>query len=413
MSAGRQTVPVTMIDAFGARWTLDVSGLDAHLADELLHLWDRAIVTDAAGGAEAGHPAEASTEDAPDFVARRTDDGSVTVGERTQHADDLDVPYLVSRLLTTASIVRRVGSCVMLHAAGIATDDGGTVALVAASGTGKTTASRVLGRSLGYVSDETIAVEHDLTVRPYPKPLSIIVDPGAPTSKHERSPDDLGLVRAPRSLHLSAVAVLDRRDDVAEASLEPIGLVEALALVLPQTSGLVSLDRPLDRLARVLSVGGGPYRLTYRDIDDCVDLVADLAHARQRGADDVAWTWIDGLADARQPAAGDVAWTWIDGLEDAAFPMSVPEDFGPSTTLWRNGFRDALLSNGVLLVMQDWSPVTLPGLAATLWLAAAEKCTVADLVDVATVELGGHPDAEAIVLDTVRALISTRILTAV
>ena len=394
MSAGRQTVPVTMIDAFGARWTLDVSGLDAHLADELLHLWDRAIVTDAAGSAEAGHPAEASTEDAPDFVVRRTDDGSVTVGERTQHADDLDVPYLVSRLLTTASIVRRVGSCVMLHAAGIATDHGGTVALVAASGTGKTTASRVLGRSLGYVSDETIAVEHDLTVRPYPKPLSIIVDPGAPTSKHERSPDDLGLVRAPRSLHLSAVAVLDRRDDVAEASLEPIGLVEALALVLPQTSGLVSLDRPLDRLARVLSVGGGPYRLTYRDIDDCVDLVADLAHARQRGADDVAWTWID-------------------GLEDAPYPMSVPEAFGPSTTVWRNGFRDALLSNGVLLVMQDWSPVTLPGLAATLWLAAGEKCTVADLVDVATVELGGHPDAEVIVLDTVRELIATRILTAV
>ena len=80
------------------------------------------------------------------------------------------------------------------------TDDGGTVALVAASGTGKTTAGRVLGRRLGYVSDETIAVEHDLTVRAYPKPLSIVVNPATPRVKHERSPDDLGLLRAAGAL---------------------------------------------------------------------------------------------------------------------------------------------------------------------------------------------------------------------
>ena len=386
---------MAVIDAFGARWTLDVSGLDAHLADELLHLWDRTFVTDSGTApSAAGEQGAGTVPDLPDFVVRRTDDGSVAVGDRTQPTDDLDVPYLVSRLLTTASILRRAGSCVMLHAAGIATDDGGTVALVAASGTGKTTAGRVLGRSLGYVSDETIAVEHDLTVRPYPKPLSIVVDPQAPTSKHERSPDDLGLVRAPQSLHLSAVAVLDRRDDVASPSLEPIGLVEALGTVLPQTSALVSLDRPLDRLARVLTIGGGPYRLTYRDIDDCVDLVADLAHARDRADDDVTWTWFD-------------------GLQHAAYPTPVPEDLGLSTRLWRNGFRDALLSDGVLLVMRDWTPVTLPGLAATLWLAAGEECSVADLVAAATDELGAHPGAEAIVVDTVRTLIADRLLTVV
>src|SRR5690242_4779685 len=111
----------------------------------------------------------------------------------------------------------------MLHAAGLASDDGGTVALVAGSGTGKTTAGRLLGRSLGYVSDETIAVEHDLTVRPYAKPLSIVTDPTVPTGKHEESPDDLGLRPAAPVLRLAAVAVLERRDDVGGPVLEPIG----------------------------------------------------------------------------------------------------------------------------------------------------------------------------------------------
>ena len=69
--SGRQTGGAAVIDAFGARWTLDVSGLDG----------------------------------------------------RAQQTADPDVPYLVSRSLTIASIRRRSGSCVMLHAAGLATDE--------------------------------------------------------------------------------------------------------------------------------------------------------------------------------------------------------------------------------------------------------------------------------------------------
>ena len=163
------------------RWTFDVSGLDDHLADRLLHLWDRALVAPDGGAAP------------PPFVVRRTQEGRVEVDGLEQASDDRDVPYLVSRCLTIASIRRRSGSCVMLHAAGLATDDGGTVALVAGSGTGKTTAGRLLGRSLGYVSDETVAVEHDLTVRPYPKPLSIVTDP---TVAHGQA---RGVTRRPRA----------------------------------------------------------------------------------------------------------------------------------------------------------------------------------------------------------------------
>ena len=249
------------------------------------------------------------------FVVRRTQEGSVEVDGQEQATDDRDVPYLVSRLLTLASIRRRSGSCVMLHAAGLATDDGGTVALVAGSGTGKTTAGRLLGRSLGYVSDETVTVEHDLTVRPYPKPLSIVTDPTVPTGKHEESPDDLGLRRAAPALRLSAVAVLERRDDVGGPVLEPIGLVEAMNLVLPQSSALPSVDRPLDRLARVLAIGHGPYRLTYRNIEDCVGLVTDLAHV------------------GRGHAIGDVTWTWFDGHGHVGAETPVPDDLGPSTVV--------------------------------------------------------------------------------
>lgn len=379
---GRQTDRVPVIDAFGARWTFDVSGLDDALADELLGLWDRAVV----------EPAPDDPAEAPPFVVRRTDDGWVEVDGASAPTADADVPYLVSRNLTVASIRRRAGTCVMLHAAGLAGDTGGTVALVAGSGTGKTTAARLLGQHLGYVSDETITIEHDLSVRTYPKPLSILPDPTVPGTKHERSPDDLGLLRPPASLRLAAVAVLDRRDDVTAPRLEPIGLAEAMNDVLPQTSALPSLDRPLDRLARALAQGHGPYRLVYSHIEDCLDIVTELAHVGQGHA------------------VGDVTWSWFDGLDHLAFPTPVPDDLGPSTVVRRTSFRDAVSSDGDVLVMRDWTPVTLPSLAGTMWLNTAAPVAVSDLVVVAEDELGPHPDAEKIVVETVRMLIAERIL---
>ena len=60
--------------------------------------------------------------------------------------------------------------------------------------------------------------------------------------------------------------------------------------------------------------------------------------------------------------------------------------------------------------MRDWTPVTLPGLAATIWLATLDPCTVADLVTAATVQLGPHPGGQQIVLDTVRMLIADELL---
>ena len=379
-----------VIDAFGARWTLDVSGVEPPLGDELLRLWGRARV-DAPGDHH-------DPDDAPPFVVRRVDESTVEIDATAVTIPPEDVPYAVSRTITASSIGRRTGQCLMLHAAGVATPDGGTVALVAASGTGKTTASRVLGQALGYVSDETVAVEHDLTVRSYPKPLSVVVDPALPHGKHESSPDELGLVTAPHPLHLSATVVLRRSADVDTPVLEPISLVEAMGEVLPQTSALPTLDRPLDRLAIALTTGHGPWRLTYREIGDCVDLVADLAHRRFADGPphEVTWTWVDGTAS-------DV---------DAPDPSTSRADAGSPPVTWvRAPFRDAVASDGAVLVMLGRVPMTLPGMAATLWLAAQEPAPLEDLVAATTLTWGPHPDAEAIVTQALGSLVGSGLLT--
>ena len=74
---------MAVIDAFGAPWTFDVSGLDDDLADRLLHLWDRALVEPDGGAAP------------PAFVVRRTEGGRVEVDGLEQAGDDRDVPNLV------------------------------------------------------------------------------------------------------------------------------------------------------------------------------------------------------------------------------------------------------------------------------------------------------------------------------
>ena len=60
--------------------------------------------------------------------------------------------------------------------------------------------------------------------------------------------------------------------------------------------------------------------------------------------------------------------------------------------------------------MLDRVPVTLPGLAATVWLAAGDPVGLADLVHVATASHGPHPDAEEVVTGTVASLVAQGLL---
>ena len=104
----------------------------------------------------------------------------------------------VTSEVTIAAILERAGELTMLHACGVADPEGGVIALVAKSGTGKTTASSQLARTFGYITDETVAIRADGTIVPYPKPLSVKqATTGA--AKLQVGPDELGLKVAPEN----------------------------------------------------------------------------------------------------------------------------------------------------------------------------------------------------------------------
>jgi hypothetical protein len=168
----------------------------------------------------------------------------------------------------------------MLHGAVLADPATGRAAVfVGPSGVGKTTLAHALGHVLGYVTDETAAIEPDGSVRPYPKPLSVRSTSDGTRVKAQLSPAELGLVPPPDHPVAVRVILLARRTDAGPPRLEPVDLLPALAATAEQCSHLQLLDRPLHRLAAVLEPAGGLRRLVYRDAADVVPLAAGLLEA--------------------------------------------------------------------------------------------------------------------------------------
>ena len=231
---------------------------DRATADALREAWADAVVADPAG-----------TEPA----------ATLTVGLDpacdVSGTDLAEVLHHLSPAVTQRAIAAHQGTLVMLHAAALADPaTGATAVLVAASGTGKTTASATLGRRFAYLSDETAAVMRDGVVLPYRKPLSIIE---GGTFKVQRSPRGLGLLTTDRECRLAALLVIERRPDHADApTLEVLPTVDAIAALAPQTSYLPSLDRPLHRLAELSALAGGVHHVTYREAAGLGDVLDDL-----------------------------------------------------------------------------------------------------------------------------------------
>ena len=199
--------------------------------------------------------------------------------------------------ITTRLLESVAGELLLFHAAGLADDEGDVTLLVAASGRGKTTAARVLGRTRGYVTDETVAVDDlaDDAVLPYRKPLSIAVTPGRP--KAQLSPDVLGLRPLPATrLRASRVVLLSR--DVAHtgpAVLSPVGLVDSIVELVPQMSYLGLTEGALRRLAGLIERTGGAMRIRYRDAEEIGD-VLDRA-----GSGESTTTWRPVPWESRTP----------------------------------------------------------------------------------------------------------------
>ena len=234
-----------------------------------------------------------------------------------------------------------------LHAAGLSDEAGRVVALVARGGTGKTTAARVLGQRLGYVTDECVSVDPaTLGVLPYPKPLSLVTgaDIGAhPAPKAQRSPDDLRLRQPPATLALGAIVLLDRRDEpAAEAALQGLSLLDAVEELVVQTSSTASMAAPLAALARLVNETGGGARLRYRDIEDASGLIVEHLTGREPRVEQFA----------HLPGAD------REGLDRTAAPplAAVP-------------YRDAILVEDEALVMVGDRVVRTRGHATQAWLA--------------------------------------------
>ena len=166
--------------------------------------------------------------------------------------------------VTLAALEQRAGEVLMLHAAGLATDEGRVVVLVGPSGRGKTTASRVLGRDFGYVSDESVGIEADGTVLPYRKPLSIIEDHDH--LKAQRSPTRARTPATPdRPLRVAALVLIERDAGVAEPRVERLDPAEGIVGLAEQASYLGRLPHPLRTLWSHVAAVGGVHRVTYSD----------------------------------------------------------------------------------------------------------------------------------------------------
>lgn len=190
------------------------------------------------------------------------------------------------------------GRSLMLHAAATADESGRALVLAAPSGTGKTTGSIGLGRRWGYLSDETVVIDpQSLTIDPFPKPLSVL-GPGGQRPKRQLGPDELELLSPPPSSHLHAIGVLRRRPpgDQRAPELVRLPLLEALALLIPQTSSLSRLERGLVTLIRTIERAGGAWALHYSEPPGLIGLAEQLMAAPGGDA--------DGAADGRRAGAG-------------------------------------------------------------------------------------------------------------
>jgi hypothetical protein len=141
-------VPSVRIDALGT--AIDLVG-SAEAVAEVSRDWSRCVVVDQ----DAGPHGEKADTSSGGSVKR------LDIGERS-------TTWLTSRV-TREAIEGLAGQRILLHAAGLSTDDGRVLVLVGPSGTGKTTACLEFCRSTyGYATDETVAIDESLQITAYP-----------------------------------------------------------------------------------------------------------------------------------------------------------------------------------------------------------------------------------------------------
>ncbi|WP_068263531.1 hypothetical protein [Janibacter limosus] len=372
------------IVTMGCRWVLDVSDLAPDDADAMAQRWQRCVGLVSA-------PEALRLEDEPISVRVYEGDAPTDVEPGTVLAGAASaerVPYALSREITRAGLMRLRGRATLLHAAALADPAGRALALVAPSGGGKSTATRVLGTRLGYVSDESVILLSDGRIAPHPKPPSLVIDEEDRFHKEEPAPDALGLGPTPSLPRLTALLTLSRDPEVTEPAVEEVGLIEQVLEVIPETSSTWWLDDGLDRLARAVTAGGPPARLRYAEIETCHELVRE--HLERAAPVDPTWEHLPAKGADRLP---------VDTLSFSEDPDGVRVDDGE--LLARAPWSDAIACDGEVLVLAGPRPLRLAGPGAVIWRAAGAPTTLDELSECVVAELGEHPQA----LDLTRAAV--------
>jgi hypothetical protein len=254
-------MPRVRLEALKVRYDVWCEGDHAaELAAAVAAAWDWSLVDDD-GDAPAHRTLRVRWDDAAEAPAEASGPAMLAGS---------DLPSLMDRLtpmLTWLALTERRDDLVMFHACAVADPETGhAVALYGPSGTGKTTLARTLCTDLVYLSDETAAVDADLDVVAYPKPLSLLPASGAGL-KDQVSPGALGLLRA-TDRRYPLRGLLQLRRDPAHAgppTVEPLAVVDALPELVAQTSYTRDMERPLHRLADLVRRTGGARRVTYAE----------------------------------------------------------------------------------------------------------------------------------------------------
>jgi hypothetical protein len=287
--------------------------------------------------------------------------------------------YTTTTTLTFGLIDHLTGRLLMLHAGGVSDDHGRVLALVAPSGGGKSTAVRTLAHeTFGYVTDETVGVHDDGAVDPYAKPLAFVVQNGNTRTKIQRGPDELGLRPCAARLRLGRVVLLSRTAESVTPTLEPVALLDAMLDLIPHTSALPALPRPLQQLAEALARVGGAFRLRYTEVRDTAPLLTDLLSG-EPGRTEI-WEVVD-----RPPPT----------------PPLLFKDGRWAAASW----QDAIRVDDEVLVLLDGVPMRLAGIGVTIWDAIRAGAQADGLVDIVTGHHGAHPDAAQFVAAATQALL--------
>jgi hypothetical protein len=340
--------------------TIEIAAADEDTRSRLARQWSRAAV---------GAPSDEAVDivHAPSGAAESKDAGD----------------YALTTQVTLAALRATAGERYNLHAGGLADDDGRVLAVVAPSGTGKTTATRLLAERLGYVSDETISITPDGRVHPHAKPLSLVTDPEHPGRKEQRSPDELGLRPTPVTARLGRFVVL-RRGVPDPRGLVRLDTMEALLNLIEQSSSVSQATDPLVTLLSLVQSVGGVWALEYDEISEHLDELEALL-ARDLTAEAVP-------SLKRHPGGPKM------------------DRRGSVDTLVRLPWVDAIELDDEVLVLQAMRAVRLDHLMATTWLELTSPRTLDELLALVQSRHGEHPDARELVEKAVDLLVEEELL---